>query len=346
MEVKWIKLSTHMFEDEKIRIIESMPEADTILIIWIKLLAQAGKTNATGYIYLNENIPYTDEMLATIFNRPIATIRLALKTFQAFGMIEILDDHFINISNWKKHQNIEGLEKIREQTRKRVQEHRDKKKVELLGSPSSACAYCGKEATTIDHIIPRTKGGRDISSNIVDACKSCNSSKKDKDLADFLNDSYHLTHQNIDHNIVRKNSKLMAFVELDGTKYKMKRFSNVTVTQDNALDIEGDKEKNNTYSNEFEQFWNLYPRKVDKKKALKSFRTAMKNYSLETILYGTEMYAKQMQGKEKQFIKHPATFLNNESFVDGFEMIPEIPKQPEVKYVSSGAISGMWSEDE
>ena len=42
-EVKWIKLSTQMFEDEKIKLIEQMPEADTILIIWVKLLAQAGK---------------------------------------------------------------------------------------------------------------------------------------------------------------------------------------------------------------------------------------------------------------------------------------------------------------
>src|SRR5690606_13932590 len=126
-EVKWIKLSTNMFEDEKIRLIESIPDADALLVIWIKLLAQAGKTNASGYIFLNENIPYTDEMLATIFNRPINTIRLALKTFQEFGMIEISDNHFINIINWEKHQNIAGLEKIREQTRKRVAKHREKK---------------------------------------------------------------------------------------------------------------------------------------------------------------------------------------------------------------------------
>jgi predicted phage replisome organizer len=127
-EVKWIKLSTNMFEDEKIRLIESLPEADTILIIWVKLLAQAGKTNATGYIYLNENIPFTDEMLATIFNRPIGTVRLALKTFEQFGMIEISYDHFISISNWEKHQNIDGLEKIRQDTKKRVQKHREKQK--------------------------------------------------------------------------------------------------------------------------------------------------------------------------------------------------------------------------
>lgn len=127
-EVKWIKLSTNMFDDEKIRLIEALPESDTILIIWVKLLAQAGKTNASGYIYLNENIPFNEEMLATIFNRPLATVRLALKTFQQFGMIEISENNFISITNWEKHQNIDGLEKIREDTRKRVQKHREKQK--------------------------------------------------------------------------------------------------------------------------------------------------------------------------------------------------------------------------
>ncbi|PFK18164.1 phage replisome organizer N-terminal domain-containing protein [Bacillus cereus] len=130
-EVKWIKLSTSMFEDEKIRLIESMPEADTLLIIWIRLLAQAGKTNASGYIFLSKNIPYSDEMLATLFNRPIATVRLALQTFQQFGMIEITDDQYICISNWEKHQNVDGLEKIREQNRLRKQRQREKLKLEM-----------------------------------------------------------------------------------------------------------------------------------------------------------------------------------------------------------------------
>lgn len=127
--VKWIKLSTQMFEDEKIKLIEQMPEADTILIIWVKLLSQAGKANANGYIYLSENIPYTDEMLATIFNRPLNTVRMALETFKAFGMIEIDDEHFINISNWEKHQNVAGLERIREQNRIRKQRQRKKAKL-------------------------------------------------------------------------------------------------------------------------------------------------------------------------------------------------------------------------
>ncbi len=51
-EVKWIKLSTSMFEDEKIRLIESMPEADTLLIIWIRLLAQAEKQMRVDIFFL------------------------------------------------------------------------------------------------------------------------------------------------------------------------------------------------------------------------------------------------------------------------------------------------------
>ncbi|WP_241475446.1 phage replisome organizer N-terminal domain-containing protein [Priestia flexa] len=147
-DVKWIKLSTQMFEDEKIRLIESMPEADTILIIWVKLLAQAGKTNASGYIYLAENIPYTDEMLATIFNRPLPTVRLALKTLEQFGMIEVNHDHMICISNWEKHQNIDGLEKLREQNRLRKQKERERKK--FLLSHDSHVTVTDGHATDIE----------------------------------------------------------------------------------------------------------------------------------------------------------------------------------------------------
>jgi len=125
-EVKWIKLLTEMFDDEKIKLIEAVPEADMILVIWIKLLTLAGKKNMNGYIFLTENIPYTDEMLATLFNRPLNTIRLALETFKKFGMIEFNGEGQLKITNWEKHQNIEGLEKIREQARLRQEKHRAK----------------------------------------------------------------------------------------------------------------------------------------------------------------------------------------------------------------------------
>ncbi|MEW2954549.1 phage replisome organizer N-terminal domain-containing protein [Bacillus velezensis] len=136
-EIKFVKLSTHMFDDEKIKLIEQMPEADTLLIIWVKLLAQAGKTNASGYIFLSENVPYTDEMLAAIFSRPLGVVRMALDTFRRFGMIEINDQNYISICNWEKHQNVDAMDKIREDTRKRVAKYREKQKALQLSQPSN-----------------------------------------------------------------------------------------------------------------------------------------------------------------------------------------------------------------
>ncbi|AJH00240.1 phage replisome organizer [Clostridium beijerinckii] len=127
-DIKWIKLSTNMHDDEKMKLVDAMPERDTIHYLWIRLLIQAGKTNANGLIYLNENIPYTDEMLSTIFSRPLASIRLALKVLSDFQMIEIAENNVIRIVNWERHQNVEGMDRVRDQNRKRVQNHREKKK--------------------------------------------------------------------------------------------------------------------------------------------------------------------------------------------------------------------------
>ena len=97
-EVRWIKIVTDVFDDEKILMIETMPEADTIIVIWFKLLCLAGKQNNSGVFQLGQ-MPYTDEMFATIFRRPINTVRLALEIFQKFGMIEIISNT-VTIPNW------------------------------------------------------------------------------------------------------------------------------------------------------------------------------------------------------------------------------------------------------
>ena len=130
-DVKWIKITTDIFSDEKILLIEQMPDADSLLVIWFKLLCMAGKENNYGVFMMRNRMPYTDEMLATIFRRPLNTVRLAMSTFEAFGMIEIEDD-IICIPNWEKHQNIDGLEKVREQNRIRKQKQRERQKELLL----------------------------------------------------------------------------------------------------------------------------------------------------------------------------------------------------------------------
>ena len=125
--VKWIKLNVDMFDDEKIKIIQSMPEGDALLIVWVKLILLAGKTNEGGYIYISENMPYTEEMLSVVVNKPLTIIRLAIETFTRLGMIEN-DEKGIYLVNFEKHQSLEKMEKIREQTRLRVAKHRAKLK--------------------------------------------------------------------------------------------------------------------------------------------------------------------------------------------------------------------------
>jgi hypothetical protein len=47
----------------------------------------------------------------------------------------------------------------------------------ILQRDQYTCAYCGREATTVDHIIPVSLGGDAHPSNLVAACVPCNSSK-------------------------------------------------------------------------------------------------------------------------------------------------------------------------
>ena len=115
-DVKWIKITTDIFDDEKVLMIESMPSADSIIVIWFKLLTFAGKQNNDGVFLMSNRIAYTDEMLASIFRRDVNTIRLALKTFEQFGMIEIIDN-VITIPNWNKHQTLDAYEKKKERDR-------------------------------------------------------------------------------------------------------------------------------------------------------------------------------------------------------------------------------------
>ncbi len=129
-----IKLRIDMFEDEKIKLIQSMPEGDTILVVWIRLIALAEKCNAGGLIRLAEDCPYTDEMLAVIFNKPLQTVRLALTTFERFRMIEntlggiCIANFDSNQSVEDMDQNVDGVDNIREQNRIRKQRERGRKK--------------------------------------------------------------------------------------------------------------------------------------------------------------------------------------------------------------------------
>lgn len=133
-KVSWIRIEIDMFDNRKIRHIRKLPEGNNIVLIWMMLLTMAGRCNANGIIFLTENIPYTNKMLADELDFDESVIELALTILEKFGMIT-RDGAELSIPGWEEHQNIDGLEKIREQTRKRVAEHRKRQK-ELLSEES------------------------------------------------------------------------------------------------------------------------------------------------------------------------------------------------------------------
>lgn len=165
--ISWIKLSVNIFDDEKIKLIKSMPEGDAIILIWIQLLCLAGKTNDNGAVYIGQHMNYTDEMISTICNQPLNTVRIALKAFEEFEMINLGEDGLISIANWEKHQNIEGMERVRAQTRKRVAKYRAKQK-ELESSNANVTLRNGTD-----------KNKNRIDKNRLDIDKNTNNSHVD-----------------------------------------------------------------------------------------------------------------------------------------------------------------------
>ncbi|AXJ13866.1 phage replisome organizer N-terminal domain-containing protein [Streptococcus pluranimalium] len=166
-DVRWIKITTDIFDDEKIQLIESMPEGDTLIVIWFKLLVLAGKQNYSGVLALGDKVFYTEEMLTTVFRRKAATIKLALKTFEQFSMIAFVDGA-VTIPNWEKHQNIDGLEKIRQQTRERVTRFRQKQKAVVNGKEQL------KLECNVTEALPVTAGNGQVTQQIKNKSKKEN----------------------------------------------------------------------------------------------------------------------------------------------------------------------------
>ncbi|NFO55938.1 DnaD domain protein [Clostridium botulinum] len=241
-DIKWIKVTTDMFEDEKIRLIDAMPERDTIHYIWIRLLVQAGKTNSHGFIFLGEDIPYTDEMLSTIFCRPLSSIRLALKTLSAFRMIQVDEDNFIKITNWEKYQNVEGMEKVREQNKIRAKKYREKKK------QLKSAINCNED----DNVNSKIEL---LGKSLNDKC-DYESFEEDKILDESLDDEYNILTKNLCNvtnlksNVMENEDNVIVTKQNKRENKRKNKNKNSIIDRENESNekIESTKDKNNNES--------------------------------------------------------------------------------------------------
>ena len=126
-DVKWIKIVTDIFDDEKLYAIECMPDGRDIELVWFKILCLAGKCNQKGFLIINDKLAYTDEMLAKIFRMDIGVVQRALDVFQSLEMIEVVDNAYM-VSNWLKYQNGDRLDELKEKHRLAQQKYREKQR--------------------------------------------------------------------------------------------------------------------------------------------------------------------------------------------------------------------------
>ncbi len=127
-EVKWIKITTDMFDNRKIRHLRRLPDGNNIVLLWVMLLTMAGRCNSNGMIFLTENIPYTAKMLADELDFEENTVILALQVLEQLNMI-VTDGSFFSIAGWEEYQSVDRLAEIREYNRLAKKKSREKQKL-------------------------------------------------------------------------------------------------------------------------------------------------------------------------------------------------------------------------
>ena len=128
-DVKWIKLTTDMFDNRKIKHLRRLPDGNNIVLLWIMLLTMAGRCNAGGMIFLTENIPYTTKMLADELGFEENTVKLGVQALQSLNMV-ITEGDFFTVAGWEEYQNADKLAEMREANRQRVAKHREQKRLQ------------------------------------------------------------------------------------------------------------------------------------------------------------------------------------------------------------------------
>ena len=96
----WLKLKRDFFKRHDIQIIEGMPNGKDYILFYLKLLCES--VDHDGNLRFSEEIPYNEEMLATITNTNIDIVRSAVKLFVGLHMMEVMNDGTYYMSQVQK----------------------------------------------------------------------------------------------------------------------------------------------------------------------------------------------------------------------------------------------------
>ena len=122
-KVSWVALTTDFYKSDKAILIRSMPDGDSILLLWTMLIALAGELNEGG-AFIKNGEPMSLKILSNFVQK---TPKFLAKSFQIFGKFSMIlcENNIYYIVNWNKYQHINSLDKIRENSKSRVKRFRE-----------------------------------------------------------------------------------------------------------------------------------------------------------------------------------------------------------------------------
>jgi predicted phage replisome organizer len=132
----WIKIMCSLLDHRKIKMIRKGPEGNTLVLLWLLMLIEAGKCNRGGYLMVSDSLPYSAETLSMVTDISLPTVQLGLVTFAGLDMVD-QQDGAIFIRNWGKYQSEDKLEARREKERIRQQRHRQNEREKIRALPVS-----------------------------------------------------------------------------------------------------------------------------------------------------------------------------------------------------------------
>ena len=91
-EVKWIKLVVNTRNSKSMKQLKSLPEGEKMALLWYEIMQLAGEVNERGFLYYDDDFPYTEEMLSVELGYETKFIKYAFDCMLKLKMISVVDD--------------------------------------------------------------------------------------------------------------------------------------------------------------------------------------------------------------------------------------------------------------
>ena len=152
----YLKLKENFFESDALVVLESQQDGYLYSNILLKMYLKSLKNE--GRLAFNELIPYDAKMLATLTRHQVGTVEKALKMFEALGLIEILDNGVIYMSDI---QNFIGKSSSEADRQREYQKRISDEKQKLLEPCKKSCKKSNKKNTPEIEIEIETEKDKD-----------------------------------------------------------------------------------------------------------------------------------------------------------------------------------------